>query len=162
MDWSWSARCAVGEFRSRLFSSQAIPPNMCGTEPQQLRFWSSRNHQEAICWIASMRHLRNMHSCCRRASYILFPNIAAQLEFALIHPFPIFATCKICYINELGELNCHFRFWYRTDMAQQSPHVCYWGKSGRHLLAVSISPFDPGCVKTLCCCYDSLVILWGN
>ena len=22
--------------------------------------------------------------------------------------------------------------------------------------------FDPGCVKTLCCCYDSPVILWGN
>src|ERR1700730_211845 len=21
---------------------------------------------------------------------------------------------------------------------------------------------DPGCVKTLCCCYDSPVILWGN
>ena len=20
---------------------------------------------------------------------------------------------------------------------------------------------DPGCVKMLCCCYDSLVILWG-
>ena len=32
------------EFRSRLFSSQAIPPNMCGIEPQQLRFWSLRNH----------------------------------------------------------------------------------------------------------------------
>ena len=38
-----SARCAVGEFRSRLFSSQDIQPNMCATEPQQLRYWSSRN-----------------------------------------------------------------------------------------------------------------------
>jgi FixJ family two-component response regulator len=28
---------AVAEFRSRLFSSQAIQPNMCATEPQQLR-----------------------------------------------------------------------------------------------------------------------------
>jgi FixJ family two-component response regulator len=41
----WSARCAVGEFRSRLFSSQEIQPNMCATEPQQLRFWSSRNRR---------------------------------------------------------------------------------------------------------------------
>jgi hypothetical protein len=24
------------------------------------------------------------------------------------------------------------------------------------------SAFDPGCVKTPCCCYDSPVILWGN
>src|ERR1700739_2443887 len=68
MDWSWSAHCAVGEFRCRQFSSQAIPLNMCGTEPQQLRFWSLRNRRwEAICWIASMRWLRNMHSYCRRA-----------------------------------------------------------------------------------------------
>ena len=28
-------------------------------------------------------------------------------------------------------------------MAQQSLHVCYWGNSGRHLLAASISPVDP-------------------
>jgi hypothetical protein len=34
--------------------------------------------------------------------------------------------------------------------------------NGRYLLAKSISGFDPGCVKTLCCCYDSPVILWGN
>ena len=27
---------------------------------------------------------------------------------------------------------------------------------------LSLSEFDPGCVKTLCCCYDSPVILWGN
>jgi len=51
--------------------------------------------------------LQNMHSCCRRASYIL-PNLAAQLsdapEVALIRPLPILATCKICYINGIGEL----------------------------------------------------------
>jgi len=31
-------------------------------------------------------------------------------------------------------------------MAQQSLHVCYWGNSGRHLLAASISPLDPKAV----------------
>jgi hypothetical protein len=31
-----------------------------------------------------------------------------------------------------------FRVWHQTDFAQQSLHVCYWGNSGRHLLAASI------------------------
>jgi hypothetical protein len=38
----------------------------------------------------------------------------------------------------------------------------YPPKSRRFMLALRISAFDPGCVKMLCCCYDSLVILWGG
>jgi hypothetical protein len=33
--------------------------------------------------------------------------------------------------------------WHETDTLQQSLHVYDWGNSGRRLLAVSISPFDP-------------------
>src|SRR4029077_7949814 len=33
------------------------------------------------------------------------------------------------------------------------------GQSGQHMLVWSFSAFDPGCVKTQCCCYDSPVIL---
>jgi hypothetical protein len=32
---------------------------------------------------------------------------------------------------------------HQTDLAEQSLHVCYWGNSGRHLHAASISLFDP-------------------
>jgi hypothetical protein len=35
------------------------------------------------------------------------------------------------------------QYRHRTDLAQASLHVCYWGYSGRNLLAASISPFDP-------------------
>ena len=49
-----------------------------------------------------------------------------------------------------------------TDEPTAPHHVCYQGQSRKHLLDASISPFDPGCVKTLSCRYDSPVILWGN
>jgi hypothetical protein len=34
-------------------------------------------------------------------------------------------------------------------MARPSLHVCYWGNSGRHLLAANISPFDPQLIFSL-------------
>jgi len=54
------------------------------------------------------------------------------------------------------------RSWHKTDMARCPLYVRCWEQSRRHLLAASISPFDPGCVKTPSYCYDSPVILWGN
>ena len=36
-----------------------------------------------------------------------------------------------------------FRVWHETEMPPQSLHVRYRDQSGRHLLAASISPFDP-------------------
>ena len=46
-----------------------------------------------------------MQNCYR---WLPIPNLAAQLsdalEVALIRPLPFFATCKICYINGIGEL----------------------------------------------------------
>jgi hypothetical protein len=36
-----------------------------------------------------------------------------------------------------------FRYWHKTVMAAQSPHVYYLGLSGKHPLGVSISQFDP-------------------
>jgi hypothetical protein len=36
------------------------------------------------------------------------------------------------------------------------------GQSGKYMLALSFSGFDPGCVKTPWCCYDSRVILAGK
>src|ERR1700692_2582805 len=39
-----------------------------------------------------------------------------------------------------------------------SPQV----NSGNLMLALTFSAFGPGCVKTPCCCYDSLVILRGK
>ena len=36
-----------------------------------------------------------------------------------------------------------------SDMPTALSDVRFWGQSGKHLLAASISPFDPGCVKTL-------------
>src|ERR1019366_9808029 len=38
--------------------------------------------------------------------------------------------------------------WHETDMAAASSHVRFQGQTGKYLLAVSISPFDLGCVKT--------------
>src|SRR5712692_11819455 len=38
--------------------------------------------------------------------------------------------------------------WHLSDMPTASRNVCFRGQSGKHLLAASISPFDPGCVKT--------------
>jgi hypothetical protein len=49
-----------------------------------------------------------------------------------------------------------------TDMPTALRDVRSQGQRGKHMLALSFSGFDPGCVKTLCCCYDSPVILWGN
>src|SRR3984885_814597 len=50
----------------------------------------------------------------------------------------------------------------RNGHGGASPHVRCRGQSGRHLLGMSISHFDPGCVKTPLLCYDSLVILRGK
>jgi hypothetical protein len=41
-----------------------------------------------------------------------------------------------------------FRKWHQTDMTAASSHVRFQGQTGKYLLAVSISPFDLGCVKT--------------
>jgi hypothetical protein len=35
------------------------------------------------------------------------------------------------------------RLWHEAVMAVQSPHVCCRGQSGKHLLGMSISHFDP-------------------
>jgi hypothetical protein len=35
------------------------------------------------------------------------------------------------------------RSWHETDMPLLLPHVRCWVRSGKHLLAASISPFDP-------------------
>ena len=35
------------------------------------------------------------------------------------------------------------RIWHETVMAVQSPHVCCRGQSGKFLLGMSISHFDP-------------------
>src|SRR5664279_2623506 len=40
------------------------------------------------------------------------------------------------------------QYRHRTDMPTLLSDVRCWGQSGKHLLAASISPFDPGCVKT--------------
>jgi hypothetical protein len=40
-------------------------------------------------------------------------------------------------------LQLHFRVWHEPDMPARSPDVRCWGHSGKHLLAASISPFDP-------------------
>jgi hypothetical protein len=52
--------------------------------------------------------------------------------------------------------------WHETDMPKHLGDVRCWVNSGKHLLSLSFSGFDPGCVKTLCCCYDSPVILRGG
>src|SRR2546425_232784 len=36
----------------------------------------------------------------------------------------------------------------KTDVAVTTVDVCFEGQSGKHLLALSFSGFDPGCVKT--------------
>jgi hypothetical protein len=41
-------------------------------------------------------------------------------------------------------------FWYETEMPPQSLHVRYREQSGRHLLAASISPFDPNATSSHC------------
>ncbi len=43
---------------------------------------------------------------------------------------------------------CHFRFWHETDMPTALRDVRSQGQSGKHLLALSFSGFDPACVKT--------------
>jgi hypothetical protein len=37
----------------------------------------------------------------------------------------------------------HFRFWHETDSPAHFVKVRSWGKSGRHLLVLSVSQFDP-------------------
>jgi len=46
---------------------------------------------------------------------------------------------------EAGEIDdlCHFRSWHRTDILTLLSDVRYRGHSRRHLLAASISHFDP-------------------
>ena len=36
-----------------------------------------------------------------------------------------------------------FRFWHATDMPKYLGNVRYWVNSGRHVLALSFSGFDP-------------------
>jgi hypothetical protein len=38
--------------------------------------------------------------------------------------------------------------WHETDMPTALRNVRYQGQSGKHVLALSFSGFDPGCVKT--------------
>jgi hypothetical protein len=38
--------------------------------------------------------------------------------------------------------------WHQTDMPTVFRDVRFQGQSGRHLLALSFSGFDPACVKT--------------
>ena len=38
---------------------------------------------------------------------------------------------------------------HETDMPTALRNVRYQGQSGKHVLALSFSGFDPGCVKTL-------------
>ena len=38
--------------------------------------------------------------------------------------------------------------WHETDMPKYLSNVRYWVNSGKHLLALSFSAFDLGCVKT--------------
>src|SRR6266481_6545074 len=40
------------------------------------------------------------------------------------------------------------RCWHNSDMPPWSLYVRCWGQSGKHILALSFSAFDPGCVKT--------------
>jgi hypothetical protein len=40
------------------------------------------------------------------------------------------------------------RYCHEPDMPPWSPYVRCWGQSGKHMLALSFSVFDPGCVKT--------------
>jgi hypothetical protein len=40
------------------------------------------------------------------------------------------------------------RSWHNSDMPPWSLYVRCWGQSGKHMLALSFSAFDPGCVKT--------------
>jgi hypothetical protein len=43
----------------------------------------------------------------------------------------------------------YFRYWrHNSDIPARTPDVCFQGQSGKHLLAASISPFDPGRVET--------------
>jgi hypothetical protein len=41
-----------------------------------------------------------------------------------------------------------FVLWHETDMPTAMRDVRSRGQSGKHILAVSLSGFDPGCVKT--------------
>jgi hypothetical protein len=41
-----------------------------------------------------------------------------------------------------------FRCWHETDMPTASRNVGFRGQSGKHVLALSFSGFDPACVKT--------------
>src|SRR5258708_21570921 len=52
--------------------------------------------------------------------------------------------------NEHDAPSCSgdFSFWHETDVPKYLGNVRYWVNSGKHLLAASISGFDPGCVKT--------------
>jgi len=38
--------------------------------------------------------------------------------------------------------------WHNSDMPPWSLYVRCWGQSGKHMLLLSFSAFDPGCVKT--------------
>jgi hypothetical protein len=40
------------------------------------------------------------------------------------------------------------RLWHETDMATALRNVRSQAQSGKHVLALSFSGFDPGCVKT--------------
>jgi hypothetical protein len=45
--------------------------------------------------------------------------------------------------DEVIEQSGDFRSWHETDMPPWSLYVCCWGQSGKHMLGLSSSRFDP-------------------
>ena len=45
--------------------------------------------------------------------------------------------------NKLLRAYLDFPCWYEADIPKYLGNVRYWENSGKHLLAASISPFDP-------------------
>src|SRR3974377_1321081 len=52
--------------------------------------------------------------------------------------------------------------WPLADVTTVLIHVRFRGVERTSGQARRMSAYDPGCVKTRCCCYDSPVILWGE
>ena len=49
---------------------------------------------------------------------------------------------------EVARKRCHLRVWHETDMPKYLGDVRCWVNSGKHVLALSFSGFDPNATST--------------
>jgi hypothetical protein len=56
--------------------------------------------------------------------------------------------------------NANVRFWHYSEVPARLAYVGYWGKTGKHLLAMSFTGFDPRATSTANFAVTHNVALW--